>query len=260
MDETTLRQLFATPPPEFVAARNELAKALRKEKQRDEATAVAALRRPGWDDWALNVVATEQAPTVEAFTGAGADVREAQAAAIEGRDGPDIREALRTMRDRSAELVALATEVLGRAGREPGPGELSARLSEVANSDQAAAQLRAGVLGSGDTAPEDLFAGLEPAEHPSPKRTPAPRAAAGRPAVADAREATRRQGRLDAIAAATEKHAASTAALDEADGEVAAAEQAVRQAERALTSAQRARDKAAEAAQRTAAALARLEA
>ena len=47
-------------------------KALRREKRRDEATAVAALRRPGWDDWALNVVATEQPPTVDAFTGAAA--------------------------------------------------------------------------------------------------------------------------------------------------------------------------------------------
>ncbi len=112
-----------------------MAKALRREKRREEATAVAALRRPGWDDWALNVVAAEQPETVDAFTGAAGDVRDAQAAAIEGRDGPDIREALKSLRERSGELVALATDVLGRVGRQPGPGELNARLSEVAGSE-----------------------------------------------------------------------------------------------------------------------------
>ncbi len=172
LDESAIRQLFAAPPTEFVAARNELAKSLRREKRREEATAVAALRRPGWDDWALNIVAAEQPQTVDAFTSAAADVREAQAAAIEGRDGPDVRDALKSLRDRSAELVALATEVLGRVGRQPGPGELTARLSEVAASDTAAAQLRAAVLGSGDAGPDDVFADLEPASRPAPRSKP----------------------------------------------------------------------------------------
>src|SRR3954469_6874462 len=99
LDETVLRQLFASPPPEFVAARNELVKSLRKDKQREEATAVAALRRPGWDEWSLNTVAASDADVVAGFVAAAADVRDAQAAAIEGRDGPDIRAALRDLRD-----------------------------------------------------------------------------------------------------------------------------------------------------------------
>ena len=229
-----------------------MAKALRREKRRDEATAVAALRRPGWDDWALNVVAAEQPETVDAFTRAAGDVRDAQAAAIEGRDGPDIREALKTLRERSGELVALATDALGRVGREPGPGELNARLSEVAGSETGAAQLRAGILGSGDAAPQDLFADLEPASHPAPRPKPAKAKDAAKraePAVAR-REEARQHRRREAIAAATAKHDAATEALEQADA-------AVQRAERELAAAQRERDKAATAAERTAAALER---
>jgi hypothetical protein len=236
-----------------------MAKALRREKRRDEATAVAALRRPGWDDWALNVVAAEQPETVDAFTRAAGDVRDAQAAAIEGRDGPDIREALKTLRERSGELVALATDALGRVGREPGPGELNARLSEVAGSETGAAQLRAGILGSGDAAPQDLFADLEPASHPAPRPKPAKakdaakRAAKPRGPAVDRREEARQQRRREAIAAATAKHDAATEALEQADA-------AVQRAERELAAAQRERDKAATAAERTAAALERAQA
>ncbi|MET0144933.1 MAG: hypothetical protein ABW328_09130 [Ilumatobacteraceae bacterium] len=169
-DGNGLRALFATSPTEFVAARNEMAKVLRKEKRREEASAIAALRRPGWVDWALNVVATESAPTVTAFADAAAAVRDAQAAAIEGRDGPDVRSSLRDLRDSSAALVGLAGDVLGRVDRTPTAGEINGRLSEVAASTAAVEQLRAGVLGSGEDTAADLFAGLQP----SPGRQPRP--------------------------------------------------------------------------------------
>jgi len=171
-----LRELFATPPPDFVAARNEVVKALRKEKARDDATAVAALRRPGWDDWSLNAVASSDPDVVAGFVDAAAQVRDAQAAAIEGRDGPDIRTALRDLRDRSADLVRLADGALGGVGRQPAAGEINARLSQIAASDVAAAQLVAGILGSGDAAPSELFADLQPGP-PRPKPATAARAA-----------------------------------------------------------------------------------
>jgi hypothetical protein len=199
----------------------------------------------------LNVVAAEQPGTVEAFIGAASDVREAQAAAIEGRDGPDVRDALKSLRDRSADLVGLATEVLGRVGRQPGPGELTARLGEVAASDTAAAQLRAAMLGSGDAGPDDVFADLQPASRPAQR--PKPAKPAKRDDGAD-------QKRLAAIAAATERHDAATAALKQAEDDVAAAEQALRRAEKELTAARRTRDKAAETVERAANALERAKA
>ena len=182
-----LRDLYATPPPEFVAARNELVKVLRRDKRRDDASALAALRRPGWDDWALNTVAGRDAASIAGFASAAADVREAQSAAIEGRDGPDVRAALKELRERSAELVGRAEAALAEVGRPASAGEITARLSQVATNDVAVAQLLVGILGSGDTAPKDLFGGLEPAARPATRSKAAP---AKRAAVARARDAT----------------------------------------------------------------------
>ena len=164
LDDTLLRALFASPPSEFVAARNELAKQLRRDKRREEATAVAALRRPGWDDWALNVTAVEQGADVASFADAASAVRAAQAAAIEGRDGPDVRTTLHDLRTATTVLVRHATAVLRRVGRQAGAGELAGRLAEVAASEPAVDQLRVGVLGAGGDAPAELFAGLEPGD------------------------------------------------------------------------------------------------
>ena len=112
-----LRPLFATPPPEFVAARNALVKQLRADKQRDTAALVAKLRRPGWVDWALNAVAAEQPDLVGGFADAAEVLREAQAASIEGRDGPDLRGALRAQRDATTALGRRAGAALRGAGR-----------------------------------------------------------------------------------------------------------------------------------------------
>ncbi len=91
VDVSTLRELYTTPPAQFVAARNQLVKERRAAKDRESATAVGKLRKPGMADWALNVVAAEHGDDISAFLTAAATVRDAQAAAIEGRDGPDVR-------------------------------------------------------------------------------------------------------------------------------------------------------------------------
>jgi hypothetical protein len=166
-------------PTEFVAARNEVVKELRRAKERDEATLVAALRRPDWTDWALNVVAAERHEVVDGFASAAGEVRDAQTAAIEGRVGSDVRTVLRTLRDRTADLIREAAVVLDRAGRAPGSAELTARLSEIAGNAAATEQLRMGVLGSGDPDVSDPFAGLEPAARPRRRRdAPSKRTAA----------------------------------------------------------------------------------
>ncbi|HEU4841609.1 MAG TPA: hypothetical protein VFT09_09210 [Ilumatobacteraceae bacterium] len=248
-----LRDLYATPPPDFVATRNDLVKGLRKDKRRDEATALAALRRPGWDDWALNAVAASDAAVVEGFAAAAADVREAQSAAIEGRDGPDIRGALKDLREHSAALVRRAEDALGEAGRQPVTGEINARLTQVATNDVAVAQLLAGILGSGDTAPKDLFGGLEPGDRaarpPRPAKQPAKRAAAkaappSAPAPDPAAERAARaeqERRKEALAEANREHRAAVKARQRADAEVAKADAAVERARAALAAADEAR-------------------
>jgi hypothetical protein len=256
LDESLLRQLYSTPPPEFVAARNDLVKALRRDKRRDEATALAELRRPGWDDWALNAVASAAAAAVAGFADAAADVRAAQAAAIEGREGPDIRVALRDLRDRSAEVVRGAEAALAGVGRQPGPGEVNARLSEVAASDVAVAQLRAGVLGSGDAAPDDLFADLRPAPaatrpaHPSSKepkaaeRPPVRAKKAAQPPPQTGPDRAELARRKEALVQANRVHAAAVKARHRAGAEVDKATTAVERARAALADAEAALDAA----------------
>ena len=156
-----------------------MVKDLRRAKERDEAALVAALRKPDWTDWALNIAAAERAEAVDEFVRAASDVRDAQTAAIEGRDGPDVRAALRTLRERTTDVIRAADAALEGAGRASGTAELTARLSEVAGNALACEQLRMGVLGSGDPDASDLFAGLEPPARPRPPEdAPSKRSAA----------------------------------------------------------------------------------
>jgi hypothetical protein len=252
VDVSTLRELYTTPPAQFVAARNQLVKERRAAKDREGATAVGKLRKPGVADWALNVVATEHGDDISAFLTAAATVRDAQAAAIEGRDGPDVRAALRDLREHSGEVLTRGQEVLAGAGRDAAAeaGTVAGRLAEVAGNADASAQLAAGVLGSSVVVPHEAFAGLEPGEHPAPRRrarSVSPKAPSNaEPVTQMARE------RKKELAAATKARdtAARTAERTEAAVEKAAA--SVRNAERqlekareALTTAEGERDDAA---------------
>ena len=110
-------------------------KALRAQKDRDSATAVAAIRRPAWSDWAINVTSGSHPDEVVAFAVAAENVRTAQEAAIEGRPA-DVRQALRDLRERTAALVTAANRVLQAEAHAGGAPELQARLSEVAGSEE----------------------------------------------------------------------------------------------------------------------------
>ena len=137
VDVSTLRELYSTPPADFIAARNQLVKERRAAKEREAAAALGKLRKPTLADWALNVVAAQHGDDVAAFLDAAGTVRDAQAAAIEGRDGPDIRGALRELREHSAQVLGRAQEVLAGAGagcgrrdgdgRDPADGDLRQR-------------------------------------------------------------------------------------------------------------------------------------
>lgn len=200
-------------------------------------------------------MAASDADVVAGFADSATDVREAQAAAIEGRDGPDIRGALTSLRERSAELVRRAEAALTGVGRQPAAGEINARLSQVATNDVAIAQLLAGILGSGDTAPKDLFGGLEPAAGPArvkaPKRSAAKEAVAtptrAAPAAADAprRDAAaervaraEQERRKEALAEANREHRAAVKARQRAEAEAAKAEADVGKARAALDTAE----------------------
>ncbi len=234
-----LRELFATPPPDFVEARNALVKRLRAEKRRDEAALIAKIRRPNWVDWALNAVAAGDGELVEDFAGAAEVLREAQAASIEGRDGPDLRGALRALRDATTALGRRAGRALAEAGRDPDTAEVTSRLGEIAAQAGAVDQLRAGVLGSADPGDEDLFAGLTPAAPAKPrakatekqaKEKPSPKRASAKPDDTDKAD----RAEADVKPSAENRRRAEAEAKKTAEREkTAKAEQAARRVERA---------------------------
>jgi hypothetical protein len=241
-----VRQLLTTPPAEFVAERNRLAKALKKDGDTDAAAAIAALRRPSVADWAFNVLAGEQPEEIDAFADAATEVQEAQAAAIEGRSGTDIRDAVRALREQTAALVALARTVVdkpGVAAAGSSVSELTARLAEVAGSAQATASLRAGLLGVGEPGDADPFGGLdvparpkrraESATAPSSKPAKAAKSAQGRAksdekgddkaakeAAAEQASAEARRARVRDLADAERAHARATKQLERVHAEL----------------------------------------
>ena len=83
----TREELYGLPGAEFVAARDALARSLAKDKQRDEAAAVKALRRPTRSAEALNHLARNEPKAIARLTGAGDKLREALEAGK--RDGVD---------------------------------------------------------------------------------------------------------------------------------------------------------------------------
>ena len=91
-------KLYALPPEEFTAARNERAKALRKEEP-DLATELAKLPKPTAAAAAINRIARDDPSEVRALVQAGKALRSAQEAAVAGKSGGAVAEAAREHRE-----------------------------------------------------------------------------------------------------------------------------------------------------------------
>ena len=268
--------LSTVPPDEFVAARNALVKQLKADGQREQAAEVAKLRRPAPADWALNVVAHDQPEVVEAFLHAAEAGRAAQAAAVEGRAGEDLRGAVGELRAATARLAQAAGKVLSKAGKAA--GAVPGRVGEVASSSVLGEQLARRRLGFGedDVDTDALFAGLElpatPAEKPA-RASSKGKASKGSASKANAatttdarreREAERarraeRREREKELAAAERVQAAAQAAADRASARLATAEAEVAKAQAALDDAEQRLADAERAVTETRAALATAE-
>ncbi|HEY1119010.1 MAG TPA: hypothetical protein VGE43_14960, partial [Acidimicrobiales bacterium] len=101
---TVVDPLYDLPAADFVAARNELAKAVRAEGERKLAAEVAKLRRPTATAWALNQIARGQAEVLEAALAAKAELR----ASTEGTGEVDVRTATAADREATRAVVVAA--------------------------------------------------------------------------------------------------------------------------------------------------------
>ena len=92
--EAAVDRLYGLPREEFVAERDALAKQLRADGQRDEATAVKALPKPTVAAWAANQAVRSQKRAARELWKAGDALAKAQEALLAGKgSGPKLRAA-----------------------------------------------------------------------------------------------------------------------------------------------------------------------
>ena len=132
--------LFSLDPKDFVTARDQLAKKLQQEGDKDQAKAVKALRRPTIPIWALNQVAREQPNEIGALIESSSQAHAAQ--------DKDVRDALARRRDRMHDVLVQARQMIDGSGRSADQHELdiTSALSTILASDDLTRDLRGGVL------------------------------------------------------------------------------------------------------------------
>lgn len=142
--------LYGLPLDRFIPERTALAKSLRGEKRRDEAAAVAALRKPSVAAWAVNQLVRSQVGAVAELYEAGDALRDAQAALLSGSgDGRALRSANERERAAVDALVEAARGLLDSDGHELS-GAVIERVSDTLHAaaldESAREQVRAGRL------------------------------------------------------------------------------------------------------------------
>ena len=224
------QQLYALPLSEFTAARNARAKAL-KPKEPELAAAVAALPKPSVAAGALNELIHEDPSEVRALVQSGKRLRQAQEAAVAGKKGADLNEA-----------IAEHRSALDRVQRDLRKRKLSGPTLEKATQTLRVASLDPDLwpLLERGLLHEDLTSsgfGLEPGLVPAratPKPKPAKMPAPPKPDAA----AEKRQRE------ARERLRAAKAALAEAEKRAKEAARELEQARAAVSRAQERVDKA----------------
>jgi hypothetical protein len=159
-------QLFALPLDEFTAARNELARRLKKDGDAEAAEQVRALAKPSVAAWAVNQLARREPEGVRSLLNVGARLRSAQERSLQGeRAADELRAAHAEERAVIRDLTRRAETILREAGRPASRQTLervSSTLRAAAVADPGREALREGRL-SGDVEVSgfEAFADLE---------------------------------------------------------------------------------------------------
>ena len=252
-------ELYAVDPNDFVAARNDLAKRLRKAGDRQLAAEVAKLRRPTPAAGAVNQLARRHRDEVEELVRLGEALRAAQDEALAG-GAVDLRQAGRARRDAVARLAERAEALLRERGGGVGAhaAEVTATLEAASLDADAAAAILEGRL-SAELHPPSGFGVFDaPATEPpvarkpkEPDGEPEPPNRALREAEEAAAEARRRWEERSAQArAAVDRVGESRRAAQDAEAEVARLEDLLAEAQRRLRAAVRDAELAEDAASR----------
>ncbi len=252
-------ELYGLDPKDFVPARNELAKRLRKAGDRRLAAEVAKLRRPSPAAWAVNQLARRHRDELEELVRLGEALRAAQDGALAGAQPGDLRQAGRARRDAVSRLVGLADALLEQRGGGAGAHarEVASTLEGASLDAEAATAVLAGRL-SDELEPPSGFGvfdlpGAEP--RPAAKRAtePEPQSPGRELQEAEdaANEAKRRWEERSAQArAALDRVAGARRAVDAEEAEIARLESLLADGQRRLRDASRDVERAEDAATR----------
>ena len=261
-------ELYDLDPKDFVPARNDLAKRMRKAGDRHLAAEVAKLRRPPPAAWAVNQLARRHRDELEELVRLGEALRAAQDGALTGAQPGDLRQAGRARRDAVSHLVGLAEALLEQRGGGAGAHvrEVASTLEAASLDAEAATAVLAGRLSDELEPPSGFDAFDLPEPRPAAKRVtdPEPESSEGelQKAKDAAVEAKRRwdersaqaRAALDRMAEARRAVEAEEAEIDRLESLLADAQSRLREAahdaERAEDAASRAEDAVAKAAAR----------
>jgi hypothetical protein len=147
--EAAIDALYALPLGEFTAARDELARQLRREGDGDAGAEVKRLRKPSVAAWALNQVRRNNPGQSDELIEAGRRLREAQERLLAGGDREPLQRAAADERRLVGDLTRHAERELVAAGRSVSAAvqeKLRATLHAVASDPEAREGLAAGRL------------------------------------------------------------------------------------------------------------------
>jgi hypothetical protein len=229
--ESELDDLFGRPLDEFTAARNELAKRLRKAGQEDAAASVAALKKPSVPVWTVNQLARRHPDEVHQLLTAGERLRKAQEDAFRGGGSDDVREASGAERTAARLLTRRAHDLLEAEGR-PTTRAVTDRIGSLLRAaavNPAAAEL----LAAGRLSEEVESTGFGTVAGIAPPPSKRPRARPKDDAAEKRREEEQRRKQLEAKVQKLRR------AAEEAEAKLERAEQA---AEKARAAAEQARE------------------
>jgi chromosome segregation ATPase len=169
--DSPIDRLYAAPPAEFVERRDELAKSLRGEGEREAADEVKALRKPTVAAWAVNQLVRREKMRVRSLLTAGERLRGAHEQLLRGGPASAVQDAMDDERKATRALVEAAEAILEEAG-QTGIRSTLVRVEETlraaAADEELAARLQEGRLVKEEEAAGFGFASL-PAGAAAPK-------------------------------------------------------------------------------------------
>jgi hypothetical protein len=115
--DSEIDRLYGTPLDEFVHDRDELAKRLRREGEREAADQVKKLRKPSAGAWALNQAVRRRRKETDALLAAGERLRAAHEALLSGGDQAALRDAMREERALASQLADCAEAIASETGK-----------------------------------------------------------------------------------------------------------------------------------------------